>query len=297
MTTRRYHATTAVLAAATATAAMLLASPDSHADDVVFIGGTGTGIVPQGDPHSLVDPFVPHVDHLTAPVYDGSPIANPQAAVPAIAPIVAAQPNPTVVIGLSKGAQVAHGVEAVDTRTDTRYVYIGDPDGENGLSHRLGTSPKPAAPTHNTHTITGEYDGFADVPDRFNPLAIANAAAGIVFVHTQYGTGSADDPLTRIGNGRTTVKRNPNGTTSTTTLIPTAHLPLLKPLRDTELTLTRQSAMTDALEAAIRPAIDAGYSRNDAPKAVKAGTTGNATSDNASTSHNATSSTAGASDE
>lgn len=54
------------------------------------------------------------------------------------------------------------------------------------------------------------------------------------------------------------------GTTTTRHLIPTRNLPILKPLRDTELTLTRQTRISDALNAALKPAVDAGYSRNDA---------------------------------
>lgn len=256
-----------IIVTTTALAAALIGlAPTASADNVVFIGGTGTGIIPQGKPRGLIDPFVPNVDNITSPVYDGSPIANPQNGVPIIAPIVAAQPGPTVVIGASKGAQVARGIEAVDTRTDTQYVYIGDPDGPNGISRRSGLSPKPRPATHNVRIVNAEYDGVGDMPDRFNPLATVNALAGWAFIHTQYGNGTDADPLTHLGNGRNTVVRNPNGTTTTHTLIPTKHLPLLKPLRDTELTLTHQARRTDALEAAIRPVIDAGYSRNDKPK-------------------------------
>ena len=53
---------------------------------------------------------------------------------------------------------------------------------------------------------------------------------------------------------------NSAGGTVTDILIPTAHLPLLQPLRDLGLNVFGH---VDGLEAALRPIVDAGYSRND----------------------------------
>lgn len=272
----KHNTATALLAASGAIAAMMLATPDADAaTDVVYLGGTGTGMPVIGTPNgtAYAHVLVPDVDQITNVVYDGSPIANPQASVPVGLAAVKATNDPTVIIGVSKGAQLAHGVEARDTRTDTTYVYVGDPDGQHGISRTLGLSPKPVEPTHDTVTINAEYDGIGDMPDRFNPLAIANAAAGWAFIHTKYGAGGVDDPLTSIEAATVTVRKNRNGTTSTTKLIPTKHLPILKPLRDTEKTLTHQTRITDAIEGAIRPTIDAGYSRNDKPAKQTGSTT------------------------
>ncbi|AXH48846.1 membrane protein [Mycobacterium phage Steamy] len=250
-------------AAAAAGAAAILLAPTAAADDAVFIGGTGTGIVPQGDPTGLVQPFVPNIDHLTDVQYNGSPVANPSDGVPIALDAVRGTEGPTTIVGLSKGAQVAHGVEAQDTRTDTKYVLIGDPDDDHGISRQFGLSGPKRDFTHDVNIVVGEYDGVGDMPDRFNPLASLNAIAGWAFVHTQYGNGTADDPLTHLNDAKVSTSKNPNGTTKTRTVIPTAHLPLLKPLRDTELTLTHQTRLTDSIEKALKPHIDAGYSRND----------------------------------
>ncbi|QBJ00263.1 hydrolase [Mycobacterium phage Pharaoh] len=261
-----------LFAAAAAGAAAILLAPNASADeggtDAVYIGGTGTGynlpvLGTGGDGASFAHTFVPNLDQLTNLDYDGSPVANPQASVPGALAAVKATDGPTVVIGLSKGAQVAHGVEAQDTRTDTRYVVVGDPDSDHGISRAFGLSPRQTVKTHDWDEVVAEYDGVGDMPDRPNALAFANAIAGWAFVHPNYGEGGVDDPLTHLGDATVTSSKNPNGTTYTKHLIPTAHLPLLKPLRDTELTLTHQSRISDALEAAIKPQIDKGYSRND----------------------------------
>ncbi|QFP94709.1 DNA binding protein [Mycobacterium phage LilMcDreamy] len=240
------------------------------ASDVVFIGGTGTGMKltevfgTGGSPTGLTDPFVPDRDQLEVPIYDGAPWANPQASVPQVAAVVAATDDPTVVIGLSKGAQVAHGVEARDTRTDTRYVVIGDPDSENGISRRFGISPAQTVKTHDWEEIVAERDAVGDFPDRpWNLLATAESLASWAVVHPQYGAGGEGDPLTRLDEAEVTQTRNPNGTTFTKRVIPVRELSLLKPMRDTERTLTGHDRLTDEIEKRLKPAVDAGWSRND----------------------------------
>ena len=270
------------LIAAAAAAVTVLVTPTALAQaqhDAVYLGGTGTGTPlagasgTGGGGSSFARTFVPDLDQLTNVDYDGSPVANPRSSVPIAQAALDATDDPAVVIGLSKGAQVGHGLEAVDTRADTRYVFVGDPDDDHGVSRTLGLSPAQPAYTHDVTIIAAEYDGVGDFPDRpANVLAVANAVAGWAFIHPNYGAGGDGDPLTHLAEGTSTSSKNPNGTTLTHTLIPTRNLPLLKPLRDTELTLTHQTRITDAIEGAIRPAIDAGYSRNDKP-AKQTGTT------------------------
>lgn len=310
----KQNTATALLAASAAIAAMLLATPDADAaTDVVYLGGTGTGydlagvLGTGGDGNAFADVFVPTgLDQTIAVKYDGSPIANPQSSVPLALAAVKATDDPAVVIGLSKGAQLAHGVEAQDTRTDTRYVVVGDPDSDHGISRTFGLSPAQTVKTHDWDEVVAEYDGVGDMPDRFNPLATINALAGWVVIHPNYGSGTAADPLTRLDEATVTSTKNPNGTTFTRHVIPTATLPMLQPLRDTELTLTHQSRITDSLNAALKPVVDAGYSRNDVVKTGNkvepttkapsaATTTKKPSSDAASTSVTASSDTAGAS--
>ena len=138
------------------------------------------------------------------------------------------------------------------------FVAIADPTrpGHGALAqmgYRTEDTP------YDTVYFTREYDGLADLPDRFNVLAIANAAAGIIYLHPHYGELPANLPEKNV---TTTV--NGAGGKVTDVLIPTAHLPMLQPLRNLGMNV-------DGLEAVLRPMVDAGYSRNDvkpAPVAV-----------------------------
>lgn len=241
--------------------------------DVVYIGGTGTGMVPH-NPNvgiGLTAPLGLDVDEAVSVLYDGAPWAHPaNGADPARAAMEAVQGDPITVIGISKGAQATHYVAATDTRQDTHYVRIGDPDGDGGISRHFGFSPPKAENTHDTTEIFAEYDGVADWPDRFTGgLAEANALMGWVLDHTQYANGTARDPLTRLDEAEVTVTTNPNGTSTTRMMIPTHALPLTRPLRDVEHGLTGRTVVTDRIDGALRPIIDSGYSRNDKPKAEK----------------------------
>lgn len=267
--------TTKSLIAVAAIGAALLASPDAKADtNVVYIGGTGTGMVPFNPtvPQGFVAPFVPDVAAATSVRYDGAPWAQPAAGAPRAAAAVAVQDGSTVVIGLSKGAQVARAVEARDTRTDTRYVLIGDPDDDHGISRAMGFSAPKHVFTHDVNIVTAEYDGVGDFPDRPNALSVVNAMAGWQQLHTQYGTGKASDPLTHIADAKVTTSTNPNGTTTTRTLIPTKRLPITQGLRNTMKAFGHTAAdkVVDRIDARLRPQIDAGYSRNAKPKPAKA---------------------------
>ncbi|AGT12992.1 PE/PPE family protein [Mycobacterium phage KayaCho] len=268
LTTAACAATVAALVTPTALAAAKT--------DVVFIGGTGTGMKltevfgTGGSPTGLTDPFVTDRDQLEVPIYDGAPWANPQASVPQVAAVVAQTDDPAVVIGLSKGAQVTHGVEAQDTRTDTRYVVIGDPDSDHGISRAFGLSPAQTVKTHDWEEIVAERDAVGDFPDRpWNLLATAESLASWAVVHPQYGNGGADDPLTRLDEAEVTVTKNPNGTTFTKRVIPVRELSILKPMRDTERTLTGNDRLTDEVERHLKPAVDAGWSRNDRKPTTK----------------------------
>lgn len=260
--------------AVAAVAAMLNASPDAHADtNVVYIGGTGTGMVPFSAtvPQGFIAPFAPGATSATSVRYDGAPWARPQAGVPVAAAAVACQDGSTVVIGLSKGAQVARAAEQRDTRTDTRYVLIGDPDDDHGISRAMGFSAPKRVFTHDVNIVTAEYDAVGDFPDRPNGLSVLNAMAGWQQLHTQYGTGKASDPLTHIADAKVTTSTNPNGTTTTRTLIPTKHLPITQGIRNTMKAFGHTTAdkVVDQIDARLRPTIDAGYSRNAKPKPAK----------------------------
>ena len=266
---------TAVAIAAVAISLGTTLAPTAAADtDVVFIGGTGTGVVPSlpRAPEGFVKPFVPVVDTATTVGYNTAPWANPHAAVPAAVGVIAAQDKPTVVIGLSKGAQVARATEGFDGNPLTQYVLIGDPDDDRGVSRSHGMSAPKREFTHDTTIVVAEYDGVGDWPDRFSfGLAEMNALAGWATVHTQYGNGTKDDPLTRLDEAEVTETKNPNGTTLTRKLIPTRNLPITQGIRNTLKAFGHTTAddVVDRIDKHLRPMIDRGYSRNDTKPSTK----------------------------
>lgn len=230
---------------------------------VVFLGGTGTGVVPHTPAvgSGFVEPFAPGAASVNVR-YNGALWANPHKS--AATALAAISDGPTTVIGLSKGAQVARAAEGQDLNQTTNYVLIGDPDGDNGVSRRFGFSAPKHVATHDVIEVNAEYDGVSDFPDRpMNLIASANALAGWVSVHTRYGDRTSEDPLTRLSEAKVTVTANGNGTSTTRMLIPTHALPLTKPLRDAERALTGRTVITDQLDKVLRPIVDAGYSRND----------------------------------
>ena len=263
----------AAMAAALGFAPAAVAAKTDPQQAAVFLGGTGTGMIPDGPvaPAAFVTPFVSGPYKGINHVYDGSPVATPQQSVAALNALVAseqAQGQRVTVIGLSKGAQVSMAaMHAPNAPQGVDYVLIGNPDRDGGLNTALGFRPAYGEVRSNVTDVYAEYDGFAEVPSLLNPLAVANAAMGIVYVHPFYGQGGVTDPLTRLDQGVTTVKDNldasgkPNGTTTTSVRIPTPYLPLTKPVRDFLGFIGQGTNGLDQFDAAIRPIIDAGYQK------------------------------------
>ena len=241
---------------------------------VIYVGGTGTGYIP-APPAAAIQGFAAPVlgpgYTVQEYAYPGAPWDVPQASAPGLANAVAADGPGTVVIGLSKGAQVARYSEVISTApaNSVSYVLIGDPDRPNGglLSHMDKQYPF----RYNTTEIYGQYDGFADAPTHpLNILADLNALAGMLVIHTQYGNGTALDPLTHLDQAIVTTHTNANGTTTTTKMVPTAQLPIVTLLRAVGL----PAKPAAQLNAFLKPIVDAGYSRSHtvkpAPKPVAA---------------------------
>lgn len=101
-------------------------------------------------------------------------------------------------------------------------------------------------------TVTGEYDGLADFPDRWwNLTAVVNAYVGALFVHIPVMF--AD--LSTVPDENITTTTNPEGGMTKHYLVPTAKLPIVQ--------LLPFLAPTPEAEAALKARIDRGYSRND----------------------------------
>jgi hypothetical protein len=115
----------------------------------------------------------------------------------------------------------------------------------------------PSESQYNTIIITNQYDGFADFPDKWDPLAVINSFVGLYYRHGQ----TAFVDLSSVPDKNVTTSINSLGATTTTYLVPATFLPITQPLRD----LGVPSPFVDALDNILRPKIDAGYTRNDPP--------------------------------
>ena len=167
------------------------------------------------------------------------------------------------VVGLSAGSLVVTEVlrlaaadpDAPDGQ-EINFVVIADSSRQEIIDETESYNPvydytyRPAPETvYDTIVVTGEYDGFADFPDRWwNLNAVANAMAGALFVHVP--TMFAD--LTEVPAENITVDVNSVGGSTTHYLIPAERLPLVQ--------------MFPSLaprEAELKASIDKAYIRND----------------------------------
>lgn len=180
-----------------------------------------------------------------------------------------------VIIGESMGSMVAARVARElaaqpqpRSTDDVRVVLIAPPEAGvaeyfkvgtfipilNYRVKRVATSPYP------TTIVIGEYDGWADPPDRpWNLLATANALLGIAYVHGVpiAATDPDDVPPANV----TTVPGNKDHGPITTMLVPTKNLPLTQFFRD----LGVPDELVDKFDAVLRPIIDSAYVRHDQP--------------------------------
>ena len=178
--------------------------------------------------------------------------------------------EPVVIAGLSQGTLVINRVLAdlandpANAPPSDRLSFALFSGPETGLFN-VYLPPKWTVPLVNYTVHTGpsdsqydvdvvyrQYDGWADPPDRpWNLLAVANAVAGTVYFH--HGAALAH-PRDAVEINRVTGSL---GGTTTTYMIPSPTLPLLLPLRE----LGVPSRVVDSLNAALKPVVDAGYSR------------------------------------
>lgn len=138
------------------------------------------------------------------------------------------------------------------------------------------TVPELPVTKYDVLVVTGEYDGMGDWPDRsWNLLADLNALAGTgllqqivpqeivdalkldAFGSVHYDAMFAD--LTQVPQKNITTTVNTLGGTTTTYVVPTPDLPLLRPLK--ALGVSQQAI--DVMDTVLRPVIDSAYYRND----------------------------------
>jgi hypothetical protein len=115
-------------------------------------------------------------------------------------------------------------------------------------------------------TSTGAAQPFAvqllgDFPAYLNPLSLANALAGLVYVHRDRSPDALD-----LETDLTLVKtvQNSVGGTDTYVFVPAEHLPLLRQLRDVSA-LLRTTALTEPVVGAIESTVRVllGYDRQN----------------------------------
>lgn len=168
------------------------------------------------------------------------------------------------VVGFSAGSLVVNDFMRelaedpnAPTKGQVKFILVADSsrqkllDGSSKYNPQYDYTYRPAADTiYDIDVVTGEYDGAADMPDRWwNFLAVANAIAGGIFVHvpmmfSDYEEVTPEENITVVTNSK--------GGTTTTYLVPTKTLPLVQLL-----------PFLKPREAELKAKIDAGYSRND----------------------------------
>lgn len=181
---------------------------------------------------------------------------------------------PVAVIGESMGSMVAARLaKSLSESPDPplpdqiRFVLIAPPEAGIGRYFSEGThipvlnyvvSRIPDTP-YDTTVVIGEYDGWADPPDRpWNLIASANAVMGVFHVHGP--PAFVVDPAT-VPPENVTVATNSAGGTVTTYLAPTEELPLTQPLRS----IGMPDSWVDQVDEVLRPMIDSAYLRHDEP--------------------------------
>lgn len=272
---------------ATAIAAAALVAVGTAAPAVgataITVSGTRIGHAPPGPVQLLPEYFagdtVIDVDYPAAILGMDRSIATAAAGV---ARAVDDTDGPLVVAGFSQGAiAVAYEKRLLMDRPPAQrpqadrltFVTVGDPTGAGGIMRFLpfpvpvlGLSPIAAPETpYDWLVVTGEYDGWADFPDRpWNLISLANALLGVIYVHGRYELLPAGLDLAAVPEQNITTVTNSLGGRTTTYVIPTARLPLVQPLRDIGV----PEPVVAALEVPLRRIVDAGYVRNDPAKAV-----------------------------
>lgn len=174
------------------------------------------------------------------------------------------------VVGLSAGSLVVdETIRLLDSRTNTPskdkldFVVLADSSragfNKNRYDATIGYQYRvPVESKYNVTVVTGQYDGFADPPDRLNALAIANAVIGTQLVHVP----SMFTPLSSVPASNITTTTNAKGGVTKSYLVPTKTLPLVA-----------LNPRLKAQEASLRKQIDSAYIRNDPKKTAAAATT------------------------
>lgn len=189
--------------------------------------------------------------------------------------ILAQDGQPTVVVGLSMGSTVIDAEQrflATDPNapppSSLSFVEFSDPNRGIATLFPVGTFVPVFGFTianipvsqYNTVVVFGQYDGWANFPDRpWNLVADLNAVMGALYIQPSTGftihTGTAfSAPADAVLESTTT---NARGGTTTTYMVPTPQLPLTQPLRQMGV----PAPLVNNIDYALRPIVNEGYSQ------------------------------------
>lgn len=180
----------------------------------------------------------------------------------------AANGDPVVIAGLSQGTIVINRELAfLATNPDPpppdrlSFVLFSSPElGIAGTYLPVGTTVPmidytvrgPADSQYDVAVVFHQYDAWADPPDRpWNLLAVVNALIGSLYFHNNTSVAALSD-VVEVSSVTGVL-----GGTTTTYMIPSTTLPLLQPLAQ----LGISTHIVDRLNSALKPMVDAGYSR------------------------------------
>lgn len=274
--------TATVFATACSVAAIITAAPARPAT-AFTVSGTQIFHLPPTPQRLLPAYFARHdVVDIAYPAAVFGMDASIAVAVATLAREVDGADGEVIVAGFSQGAiALAHEKQLLMQRAPAQrpaadqltFVALGDPTGAGGILRFIDRivpiidlSPfSPPETPYRTIAVHGEYDGWADFPDRpWNLLSVVNALLGVVYVHGGYEVKPGGLDLSAVPESNVTTTTNRLGGQTTTYLIPTPKLPLVQPLRNIGV----PEHLVAGLESQLKPIVDAGYARNDSSAAT-----------------------------
>ncbi len=247
------------------TAAVIVTAPASHAATVLTLEGGFVGMqhilhfTPtqlRGDLCKAPNHCQP-VDYFAFPgsAFTSQGATNVEKAIEALP-----EDEPVVLFGHSEGGQViyadlrrwAANPETAPDPARVSWVSIGNPEnpygGRRPKTESAGAPWLPPTTAYQGTEVIRQYDGWADWPDDpTNLLAVANAVAGMLTIHSNYWQVDLADPA----NVRYTpdVAGQPGNVTCV--WVPTKTLPLV----------AWAGPLAPTLDNALRPIVEKGYHR------------------------------------
>ena len=216
--------------------------------------------------------YVPYPASLGPPFEGTTPLDQSVAAgVQSAESMQNATSQPVVFMGTSQGSLVLDQVMRDDVAagvpaSKVSFVVIENPEGDRGALTLAGhagiefqgykAKPVPETP-YNVTVVVREDDGVADLPNvPTSPgymLAMVNAFMGGMYLHS---TAQFSD-LSKVPASNITTSVNSLGGRTTTYLVPTPTLPLLRPL----VQLGVPSFIVAGLNGLLKPLVNSAYNR------------------------------------